>query len=504
MHTLMFFNSYIRFIIVFVTCTMSHICLAQSVDNSITYSYPGIDLMEINTENNEEPPYTPIDAPDGCLGNSVIGNNYVRGNMKLWSNHNLVYNSEGVRYSANDCESVEFEQVENSAYGMKLKVRGNSSAYFGLHHPYKIKLNSRAELLWPGTLNPGHKEWVLLAIYSWNLAVTNGHSDLCSILGECVSRSLGAEWTPRYHFVNLVMNGTYRGCYLLADAVSRGESRIKTEKSGFIIENDAYWWKPGEVWFKTVHLPSYFAYTFKYPDGDSVTDSIKSLYRDYMSTVESSIFDDSIESDDYVDYPSFARWILIHDILGTSDAAGSNMFLYKESMDPASPYLSPLRMGPTWDYDTVFMVDEQHFATIHTNDLFYFPQLFRKPGFVAEYCRQWEAVKNHVCADARACFDELIMLQGEAIDQSLELSHNLYYQQNFALRSQCDELCRFLERRIASLDQLISDPYGTTEVAPVESSQPYNDTYYDISGRKVLHRLPNNLYIQSGAVRCEK
>ena len=60
---------------------------------------------------------------------------------------------------------------------------------------------------------------------------------------------------------------------------------------------------------------------------------------------------DSADIAEWIDIESYARWLLCHDILGTVDPAGSNLFMYKPTLDPANPQSTKMKMGPIWDFD---------------------------------------------------------------------------------------------------------------------------------------------------------
>lgn len=476
--TLQLRRNFIKLAFIFMLLTLS---LSASANNDISYDYPNIPLLEINTKEMEEPTCQRIDPPSGCFGNSITNNDYVQGDMKVWIDHKVVYSSYG---------------TVDGEYGMKLKIRGNSTAVFMPQHPYKIKLSKKADLFFTGDPLMENKEWVLLSIAVWNTQFANNMTDLTPILGACVSRSLGTPWTPRYRFVNLVMNGTYRGCYVLAEAVGRSDGRINIKKNGFIIEYDAYWWKPGEEYFKTDHWHQGMGYTFKYPDNDDVTDSIKTLYRDYMNEVEQRIFDPQAEADDYIDYTSFARWLLIHDILGTSDSGGSNIFLYKESMNPLCFTASLLKMGPTWDYDTCFKVGDGNLAVIHDWNMFYFKELVQKTLFVAEYRRLWYEVKDKLFNDVSSYFETFLADEGDAIEQSIKMSHKLYGQTYLSIKDQSDEILRLFKQRLQSLDAL----FCTTDLASLlrVSSQEIKGYNYDLNGIRLSGSPKRGFYIRDG------
>ena len=470
-------DKFIRFALVYTLLTLT---LSISADNDISYNYPNIPLIEIYTHNMEEPTCQRIDPPSGCFGISITNNDYVQGNMIVWMNHKIVYSSFN----------------NEDVFGMKLKIRGNSTGASLMQHPYKIKLNKKVDMFFTGDPLMENKEWILLSIAVWNTQFSNQTTDLTPILGACVSRCLGTPWTPRYRFVNLVMNGTYRGCYVLTEAVSRSDGRINIKKNGFIIEYDAYWWKPGEEYFKTEHCHQGMGYTFKYPDNDDITDSIKTLYREYLNEVEQRIFDVKAEANDYIDYTSFARWLLIHDILGSYDAAGSNIFLYKESMNPINFTTSLLKIGPTWDYDTCFKVGDGNLAQIHDSNIFYFTELIRKPLFIAEYCRQWNEIKDKLYDEVSSYFKTLLADEGEAIDQSIKMSHELYGQTYSSIQYQSEEILGLFKQRLNSLDDLINTP--DLIYLPRCSSQDSKDYYYVLSGIRLPNKPKGGIYIKGG------
>lgn len=458
-------DSCLKIVFAYLFCNFS---LSASAENDLSYDYPNIPLIEIYTQDMEEPSCQKINPPSGCFGTGITDNVYVQGNMKIWINHKVVYSSY---------------DIVDDEYGMKLKIRGNTTGANLSQHPYKIKLKKKADLFFSENSSMANKEWVLLSIAVWNTKFTSNTTDLSPFLGASVSMCLGTKWTPRYRFVNLVMNGTYRGCYVLTEAVNRSEGRIDITKSGFIIEYDAYWWKPKEEYFKTEHCHQAMAFTFKYPEDEDITDSVKTLYREYMDEVEQSIYDAQTEADDYIDYTSFARWLLIHDILGTIDAAGSNMFLFKESMNPHDYTESLLEMGPTWDYDSCFGANDDELSTIHNLDIFYFNELMRKPLFNAEYIHLWQEVKDKLYDEVSSYFNILLTKEGQAIDESIKKSRRLYRQPYVSLTSQCAETLKLLKHRLQCLDYLINTKDFIP--SPKASQQEIKGPCYDMTGMPV-------------------
>ena len=116
--------------------------------------------------------------------------------------------------------------------GMTIKIRGNTSAY-DEKKPYKIKLQKKADLLLRGEDNIyKDKNWLLIKDETLNAK-----------MGFKLNELLGFEWTPQYRYVNLVINGNYKGVYMLVEAITRNNKcRLCVDDDGYIFEYDAYWW----------------------------------------------------------------------------------------------------------------------------------------------------------------------------------------------------------------------------------------------------------------------
>lgn len=81
-------------------------------------------------------------------------------------------------------------------------------------------------------------------------------------------------------------------------------------------------------------------YTFKFPDSDDVNTYLLSNIRNYILEFEEALANgDDISP--YIDYDSFAAWLLAQDILGQGDSAGANRYLIKKQFLPCGPNSKP-------------------------------------------------------------------------------------------------------------------------------------------------------------------
>lgn len=371
--------------------------------------WPDIPLLKIETVDGVDLTAAKVYPPEGAVGESIISN-HVPGRLVITQKGKGVY------------DSGDYVKGES---GIRIKIRGNTSDANKVQKPYKLKLSKKADLL-NMSKDLKNKNWALLSLNVWNTALNNEESGILPLVGLSVYRALDFPWTPKTRFVNVLLNSNYKGVYHLIETVERADNRIVTDNTGFVIENDAYWWKPNEVFFKTNKQHQYMGYTFKYPDSDDLTQEQLASISRYMNTVEDAIFKNDGSAADYIDYESFARWILAHDILGSSDAAGSNMFLYKEELDENNPTASKLKMATLWDFDTSFKCADSEWSNQHILSIFNYPELFKDHTFVEKYLELYNAYKDKVYGYVKNDFDVLKTECGETVTQSMILHRNVY------------------------------------------------------------------------------
>lgn len=375
---------------------------------------PDIPFINLRTNNGEDPGYTESESAkeDAALviGRTIEDNDYVEG----------VFSMEENRY-------------ETKSSVMKIKVRGNTSALDYDKKPYKILLDNALDLLDLGD-EYAEKEWILL----------NTGENLKTWLGTYVSEYCGMEWQPKVRFVNLMLNGDYKGMYLLTESVERGENKCNISKNGFLIEYDLYWWKPGEVYFKTRKQNKFMAYTLKYPTAESFDDERVIQINAYMQNIEDMLINYDPAVFDYIDVDSFAGWTLIKDILGVADDNGSNMFFYLYDMDGGQPPQYKLKMGPAWDFDSMFETDEFEWSSQHYWVGNFTDYLWNYEEFRIAYANAWIAVKDTLRADIESYIDELCETKGDAINESRRLDSERWRHDVITVEDEAENIDKWL------------------------------------------------------------
>lgn len=465
-----------------IALVLSAMYLSLYAQESDTYPM-SFSLLKIVTVNGEMPSATVVSPPENGVGVG-IQSEYVPGCMTVDLNGGKVYDS-GV--------------YQKNVSGMRIKIRGNSTGAYMNQHPYKIKLTKKADLLtFDGDYK--NKNWALLSMYTWNTSMKNSESNILTLAGLAVCNAIGFPWTPRTRFANVVLNDKYQGLYHLIETVEKDKKRIDIDDTGFIIENDAYWWNENGEYFKTDRQAKAMGYTFKYPEYGEMTENTRQAIKDYMNTVENAVYTQTgIEN--YIDYTSFAKWILVHDILGSEDFCGSNMFLYKETFGEKAPFQSKLMMGTPWDFDSTFKVDDNSWSNQHTSDIFFYPQLFKDEKFRTEYRRLYNEKKNEVYPYVEKYFADLKGNYGNAFEQSRDLHRKVYENEcRNSLDEQIDDVLSHLKNRLESLKNLMTEfdtDAGIERVAakPCSLLKRFNADGIDVTGLDETS-LPCGLYVE--------
>ena len=337
----------------------------------------GLPVMCIETVDHEEPTCDYVSHPEGSMGIGIT--NVTKVPMRV----TIHRASDGsVLYDSGD-------YVEDVS-GATIKLRGNSSAYEA-KKPYKIKLQKKADLLMRGDKRFNDKNWILIT-----------DDDVTTLFGMIVSEIMGMQWTPRGEYVNVIFNGDYRGIYMLTEQVKRNnDCRLKTEKSGFIVEHDPYWWlDPDHVIISPLNNPRY-NYTYKYPEPEDVTEDQAAYITAYMQA-----YDQALQNDTYpelIDVSSLANWLLTHDILGILDSGGTNKYFLKSDDSDTTKLVMPL----LWDFDSALSTSGV-WCRIHSGS---FGKRFftgRDKSMVRLYQRRWRYISTILYDEVMARYDAFV------------------------------------------------------------------------------------------------
>lgn len=385
--------------------------------------------MEINTKNSILPTSDNVSAPIGLAGNSIINNEYVYSVVKMYDENNKKI----------------YQSADDGHYSKaQIKIRGNTSTY-SEKKPLKLKLNTAYDML--VDLVDGRKykrnestDWILLK---------TGNS-IKQLVGATVNDAVGSEYSVKCAYISLFVNGDYNGLYIITEDVSRGEvingyqSRCNIDSDGYIIEQDAYWWN-AELYFATPIMNETNLYTFVYPNPKKLSEGSEKFnyIKNYITQMETHLIYNTNELKNYIDYSSFAVWILTQDYIGNIDGLGSNIYLTKKDSKD-----SLLCMGPTWDYDAIFGVVE--FSYIR--QCFYFYYLFQISEFVEVYKNLYNSTKNSVLQSVK---NEILKLNKSGYDTLIEFENKRWGGNNRTIDQNIQRVEDWFTKKIDWMDKNI-------------------------------------------------
>ena len=313
----------------------------------------------------------------------------------------------------------------------EIAVRGNSTAD-KVKPPYKLKFDHKQS---PFGM-PKDTTWILLANYGdWTLVRT--------AIGFDIGRKLdGLKWTPKGHFAEVYVNGTYKGSYQLIQSIKIDKDRIDIKKKkGVVIEIDPHYKADGVPGFRgDHHLP----YAFKDPDErkkkDDGTESLKGITDDKVAGMKKRILDfekvlygpnfkdPKTGWQKYLDIDSAVDYYIVKEFTKENDGDfyRSNFFYINDYTDPKSKFF----MGPVWDFDrsagakppraksgttvalpTGWWLRGDGSPNHSTDDTHWYIQLTKDPVFLKALSERW--------AQERSTFKDIADNDAERISDSL-------------------------------------------------------------------------------------
>ena len=234
-----------------------------------------------------------------------------------------------------------------------IELRGNTSQWQD-KKPYRFETvddegeNDNISLLGM----PEENDWVLYAPWSDKTLIRN-------VLTYQLSNEMG-RYAARSRYCELVLNGDYKGVYVLMEKIKRDKNRIDISKltpkdttgddltGGYILKFDWYWTGENLGGFESTHDGN--LYNYHYPKPSDIVPEQKDYIQQYISDFEKIMLDPDYTNNE-TGYPSilnvdsFADMVILQELSKNVDAYRLSTYIYKdkESID------NRLTAGPVWD-----------------------------------------------------------------------------------------------------------------------------------------------------------
>ena len=286
-----------------------------------------------------------------------------------------------------------------------IRGRGNSSWLWYEKKPYRLKLDAKHKLL---GLDKA-KSWVLLANYR---DVTDLMNTFVFEMGDW----MGLPFTNHTRYVELFLNGDYKGVYQLTEQIQQNKNRVDiSDDRGILLTLDVDD-GPGEspyagdnFYSKVYRMPV----AVKYPKDEYATphtvDSVKAEFAKLEQAIKAK---DYAQVEQLLDIPSFIKYLQIQEFVYNVElSAPRSIFMHKDGD-------GKWFMGPLWDFDAGYDFDWGNMTTGHTfftdyretvmgtnplrrnGNYNYVPQfftdLFGCREFVEQYKAHWDSVKDSI------------------------------------------------------------------------------------------------------------
>lgn len=313
-------------------------------------------------------------------------------------------------------------------------MRGNSTRY-GLKKPYQLKLENKADLLGMGK----SRTWILLA--NWfdvSLLRNQITFDLC--------KEIGLKGTPECHQVDVYLNNSYNGTYLLTEKIQLNKNRLDITNMEKELEKlndrplDTYKFKASNQYKPSIlrwrdipnepeditggfllEIEKALQFTqnkegsgFKTEGGMCViikeptytglkaANYIAEIVNDFHNGV---LAPDGISPDtgrhysEYIDMNSFALKIMVEELSANFDVRAASQFMYKDS----STVDDKLYAGPGWDYDLTYGNKDEGFHNPDRPDYVYIR------SSATSYLYHWMLTHDDFRSCSRMLFDTVFM-----------------------------------------------------------------------------------------------
>ncbi len=268
----------------------------------------------------------------------------------------IIYDTNGGINSIND-------PFNYHSSNLAIETRGNSTQGFD-KKTYSLELRNLADedtsvnLFGMG----GEEDWILHAMVI-------DKSQVRIPMSFHLAQRMG-QYASEFKYVELVLNGDYRGIYILVEKIKRDDDRVDIAKldeddlagdsltGGYILRMD---WLDDPQGFESNYNsqggdPMF--YQWYYPKAEKIKPQQALYIQDWMGNFEDALFDNDYTNDqgirytEYIDINSFTDFLLINEFSKNSDGYKLSSYVHKDKDSKGGKLVA----GPIWDFDQTYGV----------------------------------------------------------------------------------------------------------------------------------------------------
>lgn len=408
-------------------------------ESEISYTAEGITthlpVVSIHTKD-QKIPGTPLENQENVYELAPNGENSIVTEMKI--------------YTAEESDPLDLLA--------RVRYRGNSSRYFS-KKSYAVRLvNEKDEERKEPLLGmEKHDEWVLHGPYLDRSLLRNYLA--LNLSGEIMS------FAPDVRYVELFVDGSYEGVYLLMETITKGEGRVEistpsrnSRLTSYILEMD----RPLKM-KPEFTLYDFLTYTFRtqgkgfevvYPGANQYTeDRIRYVEQDFSNIskflYERPLEDSTEEIAKVFDIQAFQDYFIINELFRNVDAGFYSTFLYKDVRGLLTPVV--------WDFNNSLDNYQEISHPVHGFSLtgaVFFETLLKDEDFVEGLLKRYEYLRETVLKEERLVnlIDETVDYLGTAVERNDERWGSIYDLSNYNVY----EYLERLERNVTSHEEAVA------------------------------------------------
>ncbi len=448
---------------------------------------PLVSAVEIG---NSEIPYVKI-----TTATTILNEPKVAGEMEIYINKKRVLDTKiGIEYRG----STSYRISDKKSFGIETRdASGNgiNVSVLGL---------------------PAEEDWILTGDVFQAPNTIFDRTLMYHYIGYELFRAMG-NYASRSKFVEVELNGTYIGVYVLMEKLKKDSNRINIESlsstdtdagkitGGYILKIDktsgsdvlgthplSYYdtnWDDdcryteynsfrsnydinrnrisfapyGPPYNNTKYLETYFVYD--YPKPENINAQQKAYIKNYIDAFETALLTDNFSTNtrtytNYIDRKSFIDFFIINEVAGNIDGYRLSTFMHKARG-------GKLKMGPIWDLNIGYGADGRvpvndwiiNYNTYVTNDAwmvpFWWKRLMEDPQFKSELKTRWIELRANVLSTPKVIELTSNTANYLTVNSAIVRNYTKWTGISFDYNSSVNQLKTYLTNRLAWMDSKI-------------------------------------------------
>lgn len=237
-------------------------------------------------------------------------------------------NGWATRYVSKDSDSEKHCSAD-------MRGRGNWNWTYP-KRSYQIRTENKMDMLGMGQ----GTTWALLSVW-------NDSTGIRTQLAHQFGLNIGVHYTGDHRMIDLFLNGTYMGMYVVTEKVEVAPNRVEIDrKKDILFEIDQYYYEQGEFGFELYSLyGENYHFRIHSPETSGSSTQSKQILLNALKALHSNQEEELIK---YFDMDSWARMMLLQLYTMNNDAYHASLYFYYNHADGKLYACAP------WDFDWSF------------------------------------------------------------------------------------------------------------------------------------------------------